>query len=217
MALQKTEKESNKLLDKHAKKANKKITKKPEKKTENKTEKKNTKKAIITKPSKKEELSKAFGLLGQTLTDFEVELYSNNKASPNLVRLSSLVGKKGMVLYFYPKDSTPGCTTEACNFRDSKKLISLLGYSVVGVSPDSITSHQRFSQKHDLNFDLISDTNKTLCQEFKVWQQKQLYGRQFMGVVRSTFLIDNKLKVWHVISPVRVKDHNDEILDLIKK
>lgn len=209
MALQKIEKESNELFDKHTENANKKTVKKTGKKT--------TPKATITKSSKKEVSSKAFGLLGQTLPDFEVELYSNNKTSSSLVRLSSLVGKEGMVLYFYPKDSTPGCTTEACNFRDSKDLIRLLGYSVVGVSPDSITSHQRFSQKYDLNFDLISDTTKALCQEFKVWQQKQLYGRQFMGVVRSTFLIDNKLKVWHVISPVKVKHHNDEILDLIKK
>ncbi|MBW7858130.1 MAG: peroxiredoxin [Leptonema sp. (in: Bacteria)] len=151
------------------------------------------------------------------MADVEVEILVGKDLTQSTVKLSSLIGKKGMVLYFYPKDSTLGCTTEACNFRDSNDKIRSLGYSVVGVSPDSISSHQRFAEKQQLNFALISDTNKTLCQQFQVWQQKQLYGRQFMGVVRSTFLIDTKLKVLNVISPVKVKGHTKEILDLIHK
>lgn len=202
------------ISKKSAKESAKKVAKKAAKKTAKKAAKKTT---TIKTDKAVTSNSKVVTLLGQTIADSEVEVYLGSNSAQSLVKLPSLVGKNGMILYFYPKDSTPGCTTEACDFRDSNEVIRSLGYSVIGVSPDSISSHQRFSEKQKLQFPLISDTNKTLCQEFQVWQQKQLYGRQFMGVVRSTFLIDNKLKVWHVISPVKVKGHIEEILNLINK
>jgi peroxiredoxin Q/BCP len=132
------------------------------------------------------------------------------------VPLSSLAGEKGMVLYFYPKDATPGCTQEACDFRDAKTALQGLGFSVVGVSPDSPDSHEKFVKKQSLNFPLISDTDHSLCREFGVWAEKKLYGRSFMGVVRSTFILDRSLRVQKVFSPVRVAGHADEVKEAIR-
>jgi len=129
---------------------------------------------------------------------------------------SSLMGKKGMVLYFYPKDATPGCTQEACDFRDSYSKLQKLGYSVVGVSPDSVASHERFVLKQSLTFDLISDTDQELAIELGVWAEKKMYGRTYMGIVRSTFILDKDRKIQHVISPVKVKGHVDSVIDWIQ-
>jgi peroxiredoxin Q/BCP len=133
-----------------------------------------------------------------------------------MVSLSSLVGEKGLVLYFYPKDATPGCTQEACDFRDAQTGLSGLGYSVVGVSPDSSDSHQKFAMKQSLNFPLISDADHSLCSDFGVWGEKQLYGRSFMGVIRSTFILDRELRVRKVFSPVRVAGHAGEVEQAIR-
>ncbi|MCB1138817.1 MAG: peroxiredoxin [Leptospiraceae bacterium] len=131
-------------------------------------------------------------------------------------KLKDLIGKKGMVLYFYPRDSTPGCTKEACSFRDHNKDILKLGYTVVGVSADSVESHQKFIQKQSINFPLISDESAELCQMFGVWTEKNMYGKKFMGIQRATFLLDANLKVQHAWPKVKVDNHTREVMEAIK-
>ena len=130
------------------------------------------------------------------------------------VKLSSFRGKKNVVLYFYPKDMTPGCTTQACNFRD--QLESFKNTVILGVSIDSPERHKKFIQKFDLPFDLISDQDRKVVEKYGVWQEKSLYGKKFMGIVRSTFLIDKTGKIRKFFPKVKVKVHNEEILDALK-
>ncbi|TGJ99020.1 thioredoxin-dependent thiol peroxidase [Leptospira langatensis] len=132
------------------------------------------------------------------------------------VSLKDLAGKKGLVLYFYPKDQTPGCTTEACDFRDNFARLKKEGYNVVGVSKDSIKSHQKFIEKQELNFTLLADEDGSICEAYGVWQLKKFMGREFMGIVRTTFLIGTDLKIQKVYPKVSVKGHVDEILADIK-
>lgn len=128
------------------------------------------------------------------------------------VTLSALMGAKGLVLYFYPKDATPGCTQEACDFRDNQTALKRKGFAVVGVSPDTSASHQRFAEKQGLKFPLIADTDRALIEAFGVWGEKKLYGKTSMGVIRSTFVLDTTLKVLQVYSPVKVDGHVEQIL-----
>jgi len=121
-------------------------------------------------------------------------------------------GKK-LVLYFYPKDSTPGCTTEAQAFRDLLPEFEKAGAAVVGVSRDSVKRHDNFKAKHDLNFPLLSDEDGTVCEAYGVWQEKKNYGRTYMGIVRSTFLIDEKGKITEIWTNVRVKGHAEAVLE----
>ncbi|TGL64875.1 thioredoxin-dependent thiol peroxidase [Leptospira sarikeiensis] len=132
------------------------------------------------------------------------------------VSLKDLVGKKGLVLYFYPKDQTPGCTTEACDFRDNFARLKKEGFNVVGVSKDSVKSHQKFIEKQELNFTLLSDEDGSICEAYGVWQLKKFMGREFMGILRTTFLIGTDLKILKVYPKVSVKGHVDEILGDIK-
>ncbi|MDX1958460.1 MAG: thioredoxin-dependent thiol peroxidase [Leptospiraceae bacterium] len=132
------------------------------------------------------------------------------------VKLAELVGKKGLVLYFYPKDSTPGCTTEACDFRDNFEVLKKLGYNVIGVSKDDTKSHKKFTEKQNLNFDLISDMDGSICEKYGVWQEKQFMGKRFMGIVRTSFLLDENLKIQKIYESVKVKGHVTEILNDIK-
>lgn len=129
------------------------------------------------------------------------------------VRLSDFQGKK-LVLYFYPKDSTPGCTTEACNLRDNYDSLREAGYEVVGVSVDKAVSHQKFIAKNSLPFTLIADTEKTLVETFGVWGEKSMCGRKYMGTFRTTFIIDEHGVVERIISPkeIKVKEHAQQIL-----
>jgi len=129
--------------------------------------------------------------------------------------LSELAGKK-VVLYFYPKDSTPGCTTQAQGFRDLKSAFEAAGTVVVGVSRDSIKRHDNFKSKNQLNFALVSDEEGTLCHDYGVWVEKKNYGRTYMGIERSTFLIDEKGIVQHVWRKVRVKGHVDAVLEAVQ-
>ena len=115
------------------------------------------------------------------------------------------------VIYFYPKDDTPGCTVEACGFRDSAAAFGGLGVRVVGVSPDSVSSHQRFSTKYDLPFTLLSDEGQRLASAYGVWSLKKNYGREYMGIVRSTFLVDGSGVIRSSWRGVRVKGHVDEV------
>ncbi|MDP7556348.1 MAG: thioredoxin-dependent thiol peroxidase [Nitrospinaceae bacterium] len=131
------------------------------------------------------------------------------------IKLSSFRGKKNVVLYFYPKDMTPGCATEACDFRDQFKKFK--NTVILGVSIDPPERHQRFIDKYDLPFELISDENKKVVNKYGVWQEKKLYGKTFMGIVRSTFIIDKKGTIQKIFSKVKVKGHIDEVLDVLKE
>jgi peroxiredoxin Q/BCP len=130
--------------------------------------------------------------------------------------LSELEGKK-VVLYFYPKDNTPGCTKEACAFRDANDKIKRAGAVVIGVSKDSPRSHENFSGKLDLNFPLISDPDRKIISAYGVWKAKKMYGRSVMGVERSTFLIDEKGTLRKIWRGVKVPGHVDEVLAALRE
>ena len=117
-----------------------------------------------------------------------------------------------MVLYFYPKDTTPGCTTQACGFRDNLNRFAKSGAAVLGVSADSVESHRKFKDKQGLNFPLLSDPDHKALDAYGVWQEKSLYGRKFMGIVRTTFVIDEDGKIAKVFPKVKVNGHVDEVL-----
>lgn len=129
------------------------------------------------------------------------------------IKASDFKGKK-LVLYFYPKDSTSGCTAEACNLRDNYSELRKAGYEVLGVSVDDATSHQKFISKNELPFNLIADTDKKLVEEFGVWGEKSMYGRKYMGTFRTTFIINEDGIVERIISPKEIKtsDHAKQIL-----
>ena len=129
------------------------------------------------------------------------------------VSLSDYKGKK-LILFFYPKDNTPGCTAEACSLRDNYKLLQKNGYELVGVSVDDEKSHQKFITKYDLPFPLIADTDQKIVNAYGVWVEKSMYGRKYMGTARTTVLIDEAGKVSHIIEKVDTKDHANQILSL---
>lgn len=132
------------------------------------------------------------------------------------VKLSDFKGKK-VILYFYPKDNTSGCTAEACSLRDGYEQLANLGFEVIGVSPDNQKSHQGFIKKYELPFRLIADTDQTVANLFGVWAEKKMYGKSYMGILRTTFLIDEKGIITHVISKVNTGDHVNQILETIGK
>ncbi|MDR0186659.1 thioredoxin-dependent thiol peroxidase [Prevotella brunnea] len=134
------------------------------------------------------------------------------------VKLSDFKGKK-LVLYFYPKDSTPGCTAEACNLRDNYELMLKRGYAVVGVSVQDEKSHKKFIEKYDLPFPLIADVEKTLNETFGVYGEKKMYGRTYMGTFRTTFIIDETGVIEDVFTPkqIKVKEHAEQILAKAEK
>lgn len=129
------------------------------------------------------------------------------------IKLSDFKGKK-LALYFYPKDNTTGCTAEACSLRDGYSELRKAGYEVVGVSKDSAKSHQNFIAKHDLPFNLIADTDTALQEQFGVWAEKSMYGRKYMGTMRTTFIINEDGIIERIIGPkdVKTKDHANQIL-----
>ena len=122
----------------------------------------------------------------------------------NSINLESLSGKK-VVLYFYPKDMTPGCTAQSCNLSDNYQLLQERGYEVIGVSCDSVKRHQKFIEKHNLPFNLISDEDQKVVNDYGVWQLKKFMGREYMGIVRTTFIIDEKGLISDIISKVNRK------------
>ena len=128
------------------------------------------------------------------------------------VSLSDFKGKK-VVLYFYPKDNTPGCTRESCAFRDNLTEIKRRGGAVLGVSTDSVASHKGFKQKYALNFPLLSDSEKKMSLAYGVWKQKSLYGRKYMGLDRTTFLINEEGRIEKIFSKVQVDGHLDEVME----
>ena len=130
------------------------------------------------------------------------------------VSLKQLKGKT-VILYFYPKDNTSGCTKEACDFRDSIPVISKKGGVVVGVSTDSVISHKKFADKFGLPFPLASDEKKELVKKYGVWKEKSMYGRKYMGVERTTFVIDGRGIITHIFPKVKVAGHVEELLGLL--
>jgi thioredoxin-dependent peroxiredoxin len=131
------------------------------------------------------------------------------------VKLSSFRGEKNVVLYFYPKDMTPGCTTQACEFRDQHKKFK--NTVILGVSIDSTERHQKFIAKYDLPFTLIADIDKKVVQKYGIWQEKKLYGKTFMGIVRTTFIIDKTGTIQKIFSKVKVKTHIEDVLSALKE
>jgi len=119
---------------------------------------------------------------------------------------------KNIVVYFYPKDDTPGCTVEACGLRDSFKEIEKLNAVILGVSPDPVTSHEKFINKFKLPFTLLADEDKKMCQDYGVWVEKSMYGKKYMGVARTTFIIDKNGKIAKVFEKVKPEGHDQEIL-----
>jgi thioredoxin-dependent peroxiredoxin len=148
--------------------------------------------------------------IGDKAPDFTLPTDGNGELS-----LAELKGKK-VVLYFYPKDSTPGCTTQAQGFRDHITAFQDENCIIVGASKDSVKRHDNFKTKQNLNFPLVSDEEGTLCESYGVWQEKKLYGKTYMGIVRSTFLIDEKGIIQKIWPKVKVKEHAEDVLNAVK-
>lgn len=147
---------------------------------------------------------------GQKAPDFKL-----TDTHGNTVALSELKGQK-VVLYFYPKDNTPGCTKEACSFNDGLKAFRKKNIAVFGISPDDNKSHRKFTEKFDLGFPLLSDTDHKVAEKYGAWGKKKLYGKEYDGIIRSTFIIDEKGTIQHVFEKVKVEIHADEVLAVIK-
>lgn len=129
----------------------------------------------------------------------------------NTVKLQDFAGKK-LVLYFYPKDNTPGCTAESCNLRDNYEAMQAQGYAVLGVSSDSEASHQKFIEKHSLPFPLLADTDKKVHELYGTWGEKSMYGKKYMGTIRTTFVIGEDGIILDIIKKVKTKDHAKQII-----
>jgi len=133
------------------------------------------------------------------------------------ISLQNYLGKKRVVLYFYPKDNTSGCTKEACSFRDNMEDIKAEDTVVLGVSADSLKSHEKFSGKYDLNFPLLSDENHQVAEAYGAWGEKNMYGKKYFGLIRKTFIIGKDGKLEHVFHKVKADGHGEEILNLLKE
>ncbi|MFD2369225.1 thioredoxin-dependent thiol peroxidase [Brevibacillus sp. GCM10020057] len=147
----------------------------------------------------------------QAAPDFTLEASDNRTIS-----LSDYRGKN-VVLYFYPKDMTPGCTTEACDFRDYHPKFAQLDTVVLGISPDSVKSHDKFAAKHELPFPLLADPDHQVAEAYGVWVLKKMYGREYMGIERSTFVIDKEGRIAKAWTKVKVKGHVQEVLQFIQE
>ena len=147
---------------------------------------------------------------GQKAPDFNA-----TDQNGKILNLSDFSGKD-IILYFYPKDDTPGCTAEACSFRDNYQSLKNEGFEVLGVSTDDEKSHQKFSTKYNLPFPLIADTDKKIVEAYGVWVEKNMYGKKYMGVARKTFVIDKKGNIRKIIDKVDTKNSSGQVLDLLK-
>lgn len=145
--------------------------------------------------------------IGDKAPEFTVSDQNGNDVS-----LADFKGKK-VVLFFYPKDNTPTCTVEACNLRDNYKELQNMGYEVLGISTDSAKKHQNFIGKHELPYALLADTEKHVHELYDTWKEKQMYGRKYMGTVRTTFIIDENGIIENIIEKVKAKEHTSQILE----
>ena len=137
--------------------------------------------------------------------------FSAKNQKEETLTLDQFKGKK-LVLYFYPKDDTPGCTAEACDLRDHYQKFINNGYAILGVSPDTEAKHQKFIDKYELPFDLLADTDQTVANAYGVWVEKNMYGRKYMGIKRTTFIIDETGNLEEIIEKVKTKEHASQIL-----
>jgi len=131
------------------------------------------------------------------------------------IKSANLKGKK-VILYFYPKDSTPTCTVESCNLRDNYKSLSKAGFEVIGVSADDVKSHEKFATKQSLPFTLLADTERELIEAYEAWGEKSMYGKKYMGIIRKTYVIDEKGKIAAIIEKVDAKNHTAQILEALQ-
>lgn len=200
------------------KKAVKKSKSAPKKKTAKKAVKKPAKKAVKKKVSRKAAPKKK--AKRKISTPVVAPLLSVGQSAPpfslanengETISSTSLLGKR-VVLYFYPKDDTPGCTQESCDFRDSFSRVQAQGAIVLGVSKDSVASHVKFKQKYSLPFSLLSDEDGRTCEAYGVWKEKSMYGRKYMGIERTTFIIGSDGKIAKIYPKVSVTGHVDQVL-----
>jgi len=147
---------------------------------------------------------------GNKAPDFKLKDQNEKEIS-----LSDYKGKN-VILYFYPKDNTSGCTAEACSFRDDFPKFKKVEAVILGVSPDSVESHKKFAKKYNLNFSLLADEDKEVIKKYDVWKEKSMYGRKYMGVERSTFIIDSDGKIKKIFRKVKVQGHNEEVMEVLK-
>ncbi len=134
----------------------------------------------------------------------------------NKVSLKDFKGEKNVVLYFYPKAMTPGCTVQACGLRDSKRALSRAGAVALGISPDPVARLKKFEDKEKLNFTLLSDEDHAVADKYQAWGLKKFMGREFMGILRSTFIIDKEGRLAHIMDKVKTKTHHDDVLEIVK-
>jgi len=154
----------------------------------------------------------AFPKIGNLAPAFTLKNQDGEKVS-----LKDFRGEKSVVLYFYPKASTPGCTTQACGIRDSREAFAELDTVVLGVSPDPQPKLQRFIDKQALNFDLLSDEDHAIAEKYGVWGLKKFMGREFMGILRTTFIIGKDGRLKHVVDKVKTKTHHDDVITIIEQ
>jgi len=133
-----------------------------------------------------------------------------------VISLSDLKGKP-IILYFYPKDDTPGCTKEACNFRDEFPKFGKMKAEIIGVSIDSVESHKKFADKYKLPFNLLADEKKEVVEKYGVWKEKNMYGKKYMGIERTTFIINTEGKISKIFPKVKVEEHNKEVMEALKE
>ena len=152
----------------------------------------------------------SFPEIGQVAPAFKLKNQNNE-----WINLKDFKGKN-IVLYFYPKAMTPGCTVQACGLRDNKKLFSQIDTIILGISPDEPLKLEKFTEKENLNFDLLSDPEHLVAEKYGVWGLKKFMGREYMGVMRVTFIIDKTGKITHVLEKVKTKSHHEEVLKMIK-
>jgi len=142
-------------------------------------------------------------------------IFNGKNQNGETINLADFKGKK-VILYSYPKDNTPGCTAEACNLNENFDDLTNKGFVVIGISPDSEASHQRFINKHNLQFNLITDPEKEILQQYNAWGEKKLYGKTYMGVLRKTFIINEEGIILKIIDKVKTKDHTNQIYSELK-
>jgi len=150
--------------------------------------------------------------LGNMAPAFTLQNQAGEKVS-----LKDYRGKSHVVLYFYPKAMTPGCTVQACGLRDSKKKLAKLNAVALGLSPDSVKRLAKFEEKESLNFDLLADEDHAVAEKYGVWDLKKFMGREYMGIVRTTFIIDKKGKLVHIMDKVKTKTHHEDVMELLKE
>ncbi|HSX49835.1 MAG TPA: thioredoxin-dependent thiol peroxidase [Cellvibrio sp.] len=153
----------------------------------------------------------AFPKIGNLAPAFSLKNQAGNE-----VALKDFKGKKNVILYFYPKASTPGCTVQACGIRDTRSEFDALEAVVIGVSPDAPAKLQKFVDKYDLNFDLLADEDHALAEKYGVWGLKKFMGREFMGILRTSFLIDKDGRLKYILSKVNTKTHDQEMLRVLR-